>query len=512
MNPAEPKRILILSANPWDTERLKLDKEYRIIDEAHRNCLRPACFEIRLSPAARKEDFQREMLSYNPHIVHFAGHGKQDSLAFSDNRDKSHWIEQDALARLFELSASDVECVLLNACYTEQLAEAIGQHIDYVVGMEKAIGDIAAIEFSRGFYTALFAGKFYPSAFNHGCVSVQMLNIPEHQTPKLKIKPRARRHNYIPGFGTDICIAFSTGMENWVRPLAENLDNLIAHRLENRNIYTLTLAPESGPESFDVCVKAAALLVVLSRDFLLSGLWQKNLAEFLNAVKDRTRVFILETDDSPRPGNLQSALGYRFWQPGQGNEICLFAQGNSRYNSRLDILADELSEKLENMKQVAEYHQNLALKKENQAKKLGRELPQSILFVNASPEDYDLLKQIISFLDENGAQYTLPLDPLSNRSVTEIRRDLENNFITCDLFLVVYGRVPDIWVREQLLHCHRMRRKRERPLQVMIVHDEILPESKPEINMKLGNLRIYKCPPGDFAEYLPVCMEDACYE
>lgn len=45
--------------------------------------------------------------------------------------------------------------MLLNACYSEVQANAIAQHIDYVIGMNQAIGDRAALEFSVGFYDAL---------------------------------------------------------------------------------------------------------------------------------------------------------------------------------------------------------------------------------------------------------------------------------------------------------------------------------------------------------------------
>jgi hypothetical protein len=38
--------------------------------------------------------------------------------------------------------------VVLNGCYFEAQAKAIGQHIPYVIGMNQAIGDRAAIAFA----------------------------------------------------------------------------------------------------------------------------------------------------------------------------------------------------------------------------------------------------------------------------------------------------------------------------------------------------------------------------
>lgn len=44
-------------------------------------------------------------------------------------------------------------------------AEAIAEHIPYVIGMSAGIKDKAAIEFAVGFYDALGAGKEIDDAF-----------------------------------------------------------------------------------------------------------------------------------------------------------------------------------------------------------------------------------------------------------------------------------------------------------------------------------------------------------
>ena len=52
-----------------------------------------------------------------------------------------------------------MECVVLNGCYSEVQAEAIAQHIPYVMGMKQAIGNKAAISFTVGFYNAPGVGR-----------------------------------------------------------------------------------------------------------------------------------------------------------------------------------------------------------------------------------------------------------------------------------------------------------------------------------------------------------------
>ena len=146
------------------------------------------------------------MLDNEPEIVHFAGHGTgtgkggsgrdlvpvgeddQGGLAFEDDSGQVQLISGDALARLFELCADSVKCVALNACYSESQANAISQHIDFVVGMNKAIGDEAAIKFAVGFYDALGAGRDFEKAFRFGCIAIDLKGIPEYLTPILKKK------------------------------------------------------------------------------------------------------------------------------------------------------------------------------------------------------------------------------------------------------------------------------------------------------------------------------------
>ncbi|BAY66911.1 hypothetical protein NIES22_70550 (plasmid) [Calothrix brevissima NIES-22] len=90
-----------------------------------------------------------------------------------------------ALAKLFELFSTTIECVVLNACYSEVQASAIAKHIPYVIGMNKEIGDKAAVKFATGFYNALGAGEGVKFAYKLGCNVIQLDGIPEHLTPVL---------------------------------------------------------------------------------------------------------------------------------------------------------------------------------------------------------------------------------------------------------------------------------------------------------------------------------------
>ncbi|MGB7381474.1 MAG: CHAT domain-containing protein, partial [Rivularia sp. (in: cyanobacteria)] len=180
------KKILLLSANPTDTSKLRLDEEVREIQSGLKRAKHREEFEIISLLAVKTDDLRRALLDYEPQIVHFSGHGTgKRGLALEDSSGKMQLVSTEALARLFKLFPK-IECVLLNACYSEVQAEAIHQHIDYVIGMNKEIGDNTAIKFSVGFYDALGAGRTIEDGFEFGCTSIDLESIPEYSTPILK--------------------------------------------------------------------------------------------------------------------------------------------------------------------------------------------------------------------------------------------------------------------------------------------------------------------------------------
>jgi len=179
--------ILFLAADPTDASRLRLGEEFREIQEKLKLSKFRDHYKLELPQlSVRPTDISQALLDTQPQIVHFSGHGTSTgALCFENLVGETHPIEPDALAALFEEFSGQVNCVVLNACYSEVQAKAISKHIKYVIGMNQAIGDKAAIAFAIGFYQALGGGRNIEHAYKLGCVQIQLHNIPEHLTPVL---------------------------------------------------------------------------------------------------------------------------------------------------------------------------------------------------------------------------------------------------------------------------------------------------------------------------------------
>ncbi|ACC83828.1 CHAT domain-containing protein [Nostoc punctiforme] len=182
-------KILFLAADPSNAARLRLGQELRDIREKLQLAKERDRFILDSRESVRLGDISQAIFDVEPQIVHFSGHGTSTGeLCFEDLLGEYQPVQPDALAALFELVADQINCVVLNACYSEAQAKAIAQHISFVIGMNKEIGDQAAIAFAVGFYKALAARRTIDQAYKFGCVEIRLQGIAEHLTPVLYTK------------------------------------------------------------------------------------------------------------------------------------------------------------------------------------------------------------------------------------------------------------------------------------------------------------------------------------
>jgi hypothetical protein len=187
-------RILVVAANPLGSSPLKLDHEVKTIQEALRRSRKRDNFVVEYRLAATPSELRRALLDVEPHVLHFSGHGagEQGLLFVSDesagaiyrseggevrsrstNSDEIKFVPTQPLANLLQLCDEHLECVVLNACYSDVQGDAISANIPFTIGMRDQVADNVAIKFSQGFYDAIRAGKGYESAFKWGKVAIE---------------------------------------------------------------------------------------------------------------------------------------------------------------------------------------------------------------------------------------------------------------------------------------------------------------------------------------------------
>ena len=126
------KKVLVLASNPQETEQLGLMKEIKAIEQALWGGKKRE-FKVVPKVGVTTSELQSLLRREKPRIVHFCGHGTgKQGLVLHSDKDTEQLVSNQAIAELFKKYATQIECVVLNACYSKFQGEAINQHINYV--------------------------------------------------------------------------------------------------------------------------------------------------------------------------------------------------------------------------------------------------------------------------------------------------------------------------------------------------------------------------------------------
>ncbi|HSF51173.1 MAG TPA: CHAT domain-containing protein [Nitrososphaeraceae archaeon] len=197
-----PLKILIVVSTPSDKPPSSIDKEKKVIQQSLQNYLADentgseGKILIRWCIPATKMAFDHMLTDFNPHVVHFIGHGGFDTnqeggvsqgyLCFEqEDNDSSDPMTADDLAVLLRNTSSPVGLFVLTSCSSAQPKDEFEEEEGYntylnkgynpfafegvaqklvagtsgvtaAVAMQFDIEDVAAVEFTRTFYEQLF--------------------------------------------------------------------------------------------------------------------------------------------------------------------------------------------------------------------------------------------------------------------------------------------------------------------------------------------------------------------
>src|SRR5262249_19645666 len=112
----------------------------------------------------------------------------EHGLFFQGSEGQPEIVSTAALAEAFRATGSSVKLVVLNACYSDALAEALLVHVDCVVGMRGSIDDAAARAFAACFYRGLGDSESIAAAYAQGCADLRVQGLPHSDRPQLKVR------------------------------------------------------------------------------------------------------------------------------------------------------------------------------------------------------------------------------------------------------------------------------------------------------------------------------------
>jgi hypothetical protein len=177
--------ILFLAANPQGGAPLKLGDECAEIERELRLAPFGDDFQFESRWAIGIDGFMRSLTELDPTVVHVSGHGGRGvGLMLQGAHGRPEPVPAHALAMMVETAARSTRVVVLDACYSAELADALRLKVDCVVGMEGAIGDDAARTFATRFYGALGNRRSIGNAVAQGTAALVAKQLSDQKQPR----------------------------------------------------------------------------------------------------------------------------------------------------------------------------------------------------------------------------------------------------------------------------------------------------------------------------------------
>ncbi|MGE5137994.1 MAG: CHAT domain-containing protein [Rudaea sp.] len=181
---APPLRILAVASSPKDFYPLDIAREQRNLSQALKEQIDAQSIVVDWVQVPTIDSLREQLLKSSYHIFHFIGHGgfdevQQDGvLIFENEHAGAKSVSGERLAVLLG-NHRTLRLAVLNACEgarTSKQDPFAGTamtlmrtgNLPAVVAMQFEITDRAAIDFSRGFYSALAAGRPVDAAVGQG--------------------------------------------------------------------------------------------------------------------------------------------------------------------------------------------------------------------------------------------------------------------------------------------------------------------------------------------------------
>lgn len=173
INVPETVRILVVMASPDGLDELDVAAETTLIESALQKLIADGRVQVEILPDATRRELRRVYRRYDPHILHFSGHGmlKEDgegAIVLQDEDGKPQPVDATDLLKL--VRGSSTRLVVLSACETAAFgAESaafmgvaprlVWDGMSAVIAMQFSVPEEVARPFMQDFYEYLADGE-----------------------------------------------------------------------------------------------------------------------------------------------------------------------------------------------------------------------------------------------------------------------------------------------------------------------------------------------------------------
>lgn len=173
INVPERVRILVVMASPKGMDELDVAAETALIENALKKLKADGRVEVQILPNATRGELRRVYRRYDPHILHFTGHGMlkadgEGAIVLQDDDGNAQPVDASDMLKLTR--GTSTKLVVLSACATSAFGEEsaafmgvaprlVWDGMPAVVAMQFAVPEHVARPFMQDFYEFLADGE-----------------------------------------------------------------------------------------------------------------------------------------------------------------------------------------------------------------------------------------------------------------------------------------------------------------------------------------------------------------
>lgn len=181
-------RVAYLVTNPEPAATLNTLQEAKQVLKVIEASSLASKIELRPFLAPSFDDLIDALNRFKPHLVHFSGHGGDETLLFDNENigdSGGTVLDFDTVAELLDAVDFKPKGLVLMACDTVDGADKFLESTDFVIAMADSIDDDAASEFSVRFYKSISSGVGLESAVKQGKLSLKSKGYADSDLPTL---------------------------------------------------------------------------------------------------------------------------------------------------------------------------------------------------------------------------------------------------------------------------------------------------------------------------------------
>jgi hypothetical protein len=197
--------ILFLAADPSRTTRLALDEQCAAIERELRMTASHHDLDFHSRWAVTIDEMMHHLNGLQPSVVHFSGRGaatvvrdapslrtdrRRDAaeigsagIILQDTDGEPKHVTASALTRMIGSAAPSTRLVVLNACYSQEVARSLCRVVDCAIGMHGSLGEPAARAFAVALYRALGYCRSVDNALAQAAATLEAHGFGAHCAP-----------------------------------------------------------------------------------------------------------------------------------------------------------------------------------------------------------------------------------------------------------------------------------------------------------------------------------------